>query len=241
MDDVRFGTVCRAVRIQRHMTQVQVAAAAGVSRGHVSSLERGRLDSLSVGTLRRIVVTLEGTCELSLKWRGPQLDRLVNAAHAALQGAVLRFFGSLEGWVAVPEVTYSIFGERGAIDVLAWHEPTRTLLVVELKTILVEAAEIARTMDVRMRNARRIAKERGWQPLTTASWVILTDTRTNRRHVRAQHEILAPWARIDGRRMRSWLRAPRGSVSALSFWDEPAAVNLRRIGTVRSRRSTPGS
>jgi transcriptional regulator with XRE-family HTH domain len=238
MDDVRFGTVCRAVRIQRRQTQAQVAAAAGVSRWQVSRLERGDLDGLSFGVIRRIALTLEGMCELSLRWRGPQLERLVNAAHAALQAAVLRSFDSLDGWVAIPEVTYSIYGERGAIDVLAWHEATRTLLVIELKTILVEAADLARTMDGRMRNAQRIGAERGWQPLITASWVIMTDTRTNRRHVRAHREILRTWARIDGRQMRSWLRSPSGSVAALSFWDEPAAVNTRRIGTHTTRRTS---
>jgi hypothetical protein len=203
----------------------------------VSSLERGRLDALSLRVLRRIVVTLEGSCELTLRWRGPQLDRLLNAAHAALQAAVLRYFGSLSGWVAIPEVTYSICGERGAIDVLAWHEETRTLLVVELKTILVEAAGISRTMDERMRNAARIGAERGWRPLSVASWLIFTDTRTNRRHVRAHREVLEPWTGIDGRRMRAWLRSPNGNVAALSFWDEPAAVNTRRVGRPRVGQS----
>ena len=230
MDDVRFGTTCRAVRLRQRRTQAQLAAAAGVGRGQVSRLERGHLDELSIGVLRRVVITLEGMCEFTLRWRGPQMERLINAAHAALQGAVLRYFETLPGWVAVPEVTYSIYGERGAIDILAWHAATRTLLVVEIKTVLVEAAGISRTMDERMRNAMRIGEERGWRPLTTASWVIFTDTSTNRRHVRKHREILARWAGIDGRGMRAWLRSPNASVAALSFWDEPAAVNTRRVG-----------
>ncbi len=89
-----------------------------------------------------------------------------------------------------------------------------------------------------MRNASRIGEERGWRPRTTASWVILTDTRTNRRHVRTHREILARWACIDGRRMRAWLRSPTGTVAALSFWDEPSAVNTRRVATPSDRRRT---
>jgi hypothetical protein len=50
----------------------------------------------------------------------------------ALDEAVTRLLAD-DGWEAVPEVTYSIFGERGSID-LAWHPASRTLLVIELKS-----------------------------------------------------------------------------------------------------------
>ena len=129
----------------------------------------------------------------------------------------------------MPEVSYSIYGERGAIDVLCWHEATRTLLVIELKTVLVEAAGLVRKMDERIRLAPRIASDRGWEPMAVARWVILTDTRTNRRHVAANREILAPLVGLDGRSMRRWLRSPSGGVSALSFWPEPDAVIHRRV------------
>jgi hypothetical protein len=42
-------------------------------------------------------------------------------------------------------VTFSIYGERGSIDLLAWHSETRTLLVVELKS---ELTSIEETLDV---------------------------------------------------------------------------------------------
>ena len=240
MDDVQFGTVCRAVRIQRRKTQSDIARAARVHRWEVSLLERGEFEHLSVAKVRRIAVALSGTCEIRLKWRGPMLERVLNAAHAALHGAVLRYFEALPGWETVPEVTYSIFGERGAIDILAWHAATRTLLVIELKTTLVDAEELVRKTDERMRLAARIGAERGWEAASVASWVILTDTRTNRRHVAAHRELLAPISRIDGRRMRAWLRSPDGPVAALSFWAEPAAVNHRRIGRPRSRHQQDG-
>lgn len=34
----------------------------------------------------------------------------------------------------MPEVSFSIYGQRGVIDILAWHAATRSLLVIELKT-----------------------------------------------------------------------------------------------------------
>jgi transcriptional regulator with XRE-family HTH domain len=237
MDDVRFGSMVRAVRIRLRRTQAAVARAASVPRSDVSRLERGGLEDLRVGAVRRILGALEMRVEVKPGWRGPELDRLINAAHAALQGAVLESLGALGGWVALPEVTYSIFGERGAIDILAWHAATRSLLIIELKTVLVEAAGLARTMHERVRLAERIALQQGWRPRSVSSWVILTDTRTNRRHVAMHREILAPLRRVDSHGMRRWLRRPVGQVAGLSFWDESAAVTTRRVGA--RRRSHP--
>lgn len=229
MDDVTLGSAFRVVRIRKGWRQIDVARTAHVDQWDVSRLERGRIDDLLLGSVRRIAATLEMTVDLTAKWRGPELARLVNAAHAALQGALLRFVGSFEGWTVLPEESFSIYGERGAIDILAWHEATRTLLIIELKTLLVEAAALTRTMHQRSRLARTIAEARGWRPEHVATWVILTDTRTNRRHVAKHKEILAPLTGLDGRQMRAWLRAPDGAISALSFWAEPEAKVARRV------------
>jgi transcriptional regulator with XRE-family HTH domain len=233
MDDVALGTACRAVRIRKRLTQAQLAEAAHVKRRDVSFLERGMVDRLPLSAMRRMAAILEMRLEIKPHFRGPELDRLVNAAHAALQSAVLRRFDALPGWVAVPEVTYSIYGERGAVDILAWHAATRTLLIVELKTVLVDAAEIVRKMDERIRLAPAVGGRRGWRPLAVASWLVFTDTRTNRSHLARQRAILERFARLDGRRMRTWLREPRGPVAALSFWEERTAMVARRIGRPR--------
>ena len=92
------------------------------------------------------------------------LDRLINGTHAALQESVLRRIQGLPGWIGVPEVSFSIYGERGAIDILAWHQATRTLLILELKTLLLDPAELVRTMDKRVRLGKRIARDRDGRP-----------------------------------------------------------------------------
>jgi hypothetical protein len=247
MDDVALGSAVRAIRIRKLMPQAAVARSARVHQWDVSRLEGGRLADLRVSTVRAIASTLGMRLQIEPRWHGPELGRLVNVAHAALQGAVLRRFERLDGWTAVPEASFSIYGERGAIDVLAWHTATRTLLVVELKTVLVEAAELVRTMDARLRLASDIGRERGWRPLQTGSWIVLTDTSTNRRHVAAHREILAPLAAADGRRMRRWLRAPRGGSRRCRSGTSPArstcgrsgndAASARRSSHVRDARS----
>jgi transcriptional regulator with XRE-family HTH domain len=233
MDDIRLGSALRAVRLRRHLTQDAVARSAHVNRWQVSLVESGRLEDLPVRVLRRIARALDVQCDISFRWRGPELDMILNRAHASLQVAVLRVLETLEGWEVAPEVTYSFYGERGAIDILAWHPTTGSLLVIELKTYLADPAELTRKMDERLRNAERIAALRGWRPRTVSSWVILTETRTNRGRVARYREILAPLLGLDGRTMRRWLREPVGAVSALSFWTAPEAVVSRRVGTHR--------
>lgn len=241
MEDGKIGAAYRAVRIRRRLTQLSLAEAAGVTQSDVSRLERGRLAMLTFETVRRIGAALEMWLEITPRWRGADIDRLVNSAHAALQGAVLRRFVMSPGWTAIPEVSFAIWGERGAIDILAWHAATRTLLFIELKTMLVDPGELVRKIDQRRPLALDIARGRGWAPRTIATWVILTDTRTNRRHVAAHATVLAPLMHADGARMGAWLRDPVGPVSGLSFWREPHAVIRRRVGTTRTRVNAKGA
>ena len=90
-----------------------------------------------------------------------RLERgLLGGRHSALHEAVAARFAQLPGWTAVPEVTFSIYGERGAIDVLAWHAATRTLLVIELKTEIVDVQELLASWTgsgVSRRRSRRSA------------------------------------------------------------------------------------
>lgn len=237
MDDAQVGERVKAVRIKLRRTQADVAAEARVRVIAVSHLEHGVLDELSIPEVRRIMTALGMWVDLQPRWQGVDLDRLAGGAHDALQHAVLGFFDSLPGWVAAAEVTYSIFGERGAIDVLAWHAASQTLLIIELKTLLVDAGEIARKTDERRRLAATIAAGRGWHPASVAVWLIFTDTRTNRRRVEDHARILQPPGSLDGRAMRTWLRQPTGPVSALSFWTEPAAIIRRRVRPTKAEKA----
>ena len=63
----------------------------------------------------------------------------------------------LPGWVHAPEVSFAFYAERGVIDILAFHEPTGSLLVIELKTEFVSLEDLLGTMDIRMSHAADIA------------------------------------------------------------------------------------
>ena len=83
-----------------------------------------------------------------------------------------RLFDALPDWVTAPEVTFAIYGERGAIDILAWHAPTRSLLVIELKTEIVDVQETVGTLDRKRRLAAKVAAERGWAPASISAWLL---------------------------------------------------------------------
>lgn len=235
MDDQQIGQALRALRVRRRLRQSDVAALAGVSRRAIIELERGALADQRVEVLRAVAVTLDAALDLGIRWNGADLDRLLATGHAALHEAVGGFLRMFPGWQANGEVTFAIYGERGTIDILAWHAASRSLLIIELKTALGDPQQLAATMDRRLRLARRIAGERGWDPLTISSWVVFSESPTNRRHV-GRHTVLlrGRWP-AGGRELRGWLQAPRGSIHALSFFSEVRGGN--RIGsTVRVRR-----
>ena len=213
----------------------------GVSPSIVSRIERGKIGDIRSDVLRTVAASLEMELDLLPRWRGADLDRLLNAGHAAMHESLARFFAELEGWQAIPEVSFSIYGERGVIDILAWHAASRTVLVIELKTELVDPQDLVSTMDRRVRLARRIAGERAWDASTVASWVVLAESRTNRRRVERQKAMLRAAFPADGRAIRAWLSQPVGSISALSFWTDPLGVTATPVACqpkrIRPRRA----
>ena len=226
MDDLRVGSVIKALRLRKRWTQTQLAAAAGVSRALVAGIEHGRLESVGVARLRRVGEALGARIEFVA--RTPvDADRLVNARHSAMHEAMARMFRSLDGWTTWAEVSFSIYGERGVIDIVAWHPARRALLIIELKTALVDVNDLLGSMDRRTRLARTIARERGINPETLSAWVVLAQAPANHRRLAEHATVLRSAFPMDGRTMRRWLRDPIGTVSALrgNAWPGPGRGN----------------
>jgi transcriptional regulator with XRE-family HTH domain len=228
MNDHRVGTSLRAIRHRKKLRQVDVAARAGTSATMVARVERGSLANIPVGSVRRVAEALDARLDLVVRWHGGDFDRLINARHAGMHEAMAREFRAFPGWMAEPEVSFSVYGERGVIDILAWHPATRQLLVIELKTELVDINELLATLDRKRRLARGVAFDRGWDPLAISSWVVIAEGRTNRRAVANHAAALRAKLPADGRSMRAWLRKPAGRVDALSFLPSHHGVTLRR-------------
>jgi transcriptional regulator with XRE-family HTH domain len=240
-DDGRIGRGLRAIRIRRGLRQQDVARAADVDDSTVSRLEHGRLDHVTLATLRAVVSALDASLNLRLSWHGGDLDRLVNARHTSLHEAFVALLADFPEWVWAPEVTFSVYGERGVIDVLAWHPTRCALLIVELKTGIVDVSDILATADRRRRLARTIARERGWDPETISYWLVIEDGASNRRRVAGHRTLLRGAFPDDGRAMRSWLRDPSRAVSAMSFLSIPAGKRASGSHAGAKRVRTAGA
>jgi transcriptional regulator with XRE-family HTH domain len=240
MRDLPFGAALRSMRIRRGWRQEDVAAAARVSPSTVSRMERGQLDSLSLRSIRAGAAALEVMVELLPRSRGAAFERAASQAHAALAERVVAWITSVDGWVVRPEVSFSRFGERGVIDILAWHAATRSLLVIELKTEIVDVGELLGTLDRKLRNGMEVAIGLGWSAMSVSGLLVVAESDVNRRRVaehRATFQASFP-DRIIG--LRAWLAAPVGTIRALMFFANrhPRTANDRLTAVRRVRKGS---
>jgi transcriptional regulator with XRE-family HTH domain len=217
VDLVRFGVVIRALRRRKGWRQADLAAAAAVSQGVVSLIERGYGGRMAFDTLLRVANALEARLALDLRWRAGELDRLLDQDHSALAALVARRLGGY-GWDVQFEVTYAVYRATGSIDVLAWHAAERTLLVIEIKTEVTSGESTLRKLDEKVRLAGAVASERfGWRASTVARLLVVQDITTARDQIRRSPNLFDaafPSRAVD---VRSWLRAPQGGLSGLLF------------------------
>ncbi len=218
VDDQRLGRAIRALRLRHGWRQVDVGAAAGLSPAVVSRMERGHCETLSVRAIRSVAAALDARVELDLRWRGGQLDRLLDERHAALQETVARRLAATGAWQFVAEASFSEYGERGSIDIFAWHPQRRALLVVELKTEMGDQQALLATMDRKGRLAPKVARDRGWIPVSDVGrWLVFEERGGNRRQVARHAAVLRNAFPHQGRDVAAWLADPVGPIRALSF------------------------
>ena len=232
MDDIRVGRLLRALRRRRGWTQTELANHPGVSQQVISLIERGHGTSVSGRTMRRIFAALDARWEPTVSWRGGALDRLLDEHHSRLVAAtVARLRAS--GWSVDVEVTYSSYGERGSIDVLAERAATGAVVSVEVKSELASIEATLRKMDEKSRLVRRVLCQQryGFEPSAVGSLLVLPATDTSRRRLRASAIVLDVGLPARGHAVRRWLIEPRGGLHGVWL----LADTNRRGGT-----SSPG-
>ncbi len=235
----QVGNLVRAVRIRRGLRQEDLARRASVSRTTVSDLECGSWDSMTVATMQKVAAAVDVRVELVGRYRGGDASRLLSRRHSLLASRSSDFAARQQGWVFEPEVSFAVFGERGAVDQLGWHEARAHLLVVELKTEFADVNEMLATLDRKVRLARTIAAERGWQPRLVSAWLIVLDTRTNRRNAAEHRALLRARFRTPARRFRALLRDPVEPALGMSFVTYGAVAGVRQSQAVKRVRIRP--
>jgi len=77
------------------------------------------------------------------------------------------------GWDVIVEATFSEFGERGSIDVLAWHPPTGQVAVNEVKATVADAGRTVMGVDRKARLAPIVARKAGWTCLGVSRFLVV--------------------------------------------------------------------
>jgi transcriptional regulator with XRE-family HTH domain len=133
MNTGRVARVLRAIRLHQDLSQQAVADKARISQSAYSRAELGDLAGMTIGTFERVAGALGADVRMEVRFRGGLGDRLADAMHAALVDLTVGVLTSLD-WLVELEYGFNVFGERGSVDILAWHASTRTLLTVEVKS-----------------------------------------------------------------------------------------------------------
>lgn len=251
----RAGLVVRTERRAIGWTQRELARRSGVPQSRISLIERRLARTVRSDEVDRLLTVLG--VEYWLGARGPaHLDlRPSDLLHAKCSAYADRRLRAA-GWQVAREVEIGGPRSRGWIDLLAYHPARRLLLIIEVKTELLDLGAIERTIGWYEREAIVAARRRGWTPGRVASVLLILDSVANDGAIRTAPDLLARafpgratgfravlagdepadgarfLAVIDPRsRSSTWARSSRidGRRSAPAFQDYADA--LRRLST----------
>lgn len=231
--DIAVGRQVQAVRLARNLRQEDVAARAGLSRATISRIERGDLDGVTVGTLRVIARAMRMPSLVTLGWRGPEVDGLLDSVHAAMVEKVASILQGA-GWLVVAERSFNHYGERGSADLLAWHGGREALLIVETKSRLWDLQDALAALDRKRRILPGLAAtELGWRARVLGVVLVMPETSTHR-HVVERHAATFRAAFPDRQvAVRRWVESPGRNLRGLWFLPIDREVVVRQ----RSRRT----
>ena len=240
MDPLRLGSDIRTLRHQKGWTQQRLGDAARLSRWVVSEIECGRGDRQPTHVVAQVAAALGAFMSVRILFRGETLDRLRDRRHARMVDRIVARLVA-DGWQVATEVSFSVYGERGSIDVLAFHPATGALLVIEVKTVVPDVGGMLATLDRKVRLAPDLARARGWDARSVSRLLVFPDLSTPRRRVAAHEATFRAGFPARNVEVNRWLGRPEGPMAGLLFLSDaaqdsgraelPASAGPRRRGT----------
>jgi transcriptional regulator with XRE-family HTH domain len=216
------------LRIRRGWRLRDVADRSGLSTTTIGRTELGSIATVQV--LRDHAAALDVRVEWRIVGRGADVARLLDEEHAAIVETLAASFGG-SGWRVEAEASYSEYGERGRIDLLAFDPSTKVLAVIEVKTELADLQELFGNLNAKLRLAPTIGRRNGWHSARVATVLAVAATAANRATVRTHPALFTPFE-------RRWFRGqrlPRVGRDRLLLWI-PATATGRRSWLAGRRR-----
>jgi transcriptional regulator with XRE-family HTH domain len=232
----------RHLRRRQGWRQADLGTRAAVSGPTISRVERGLIRGVPLGTIERVAEALGATVDVTIRWQGEQLDRLIDAAHAWLEQQTAASL-TASGWLVRPEVSFNHFGDRGRVDLLAFHPGTGVVLVIEVKGSIGDLQDALGRLDVKLRLGRSLADASGWADLrAVVPAFVFADTRTVRRTI-ARHAAIFTRFTLRGRSAQAWLQRPSLPAPSGVLWfvnvPDSHGLSVTRGQRVRTVRSGP--
>jgi transcriptional regulator with XRE-family HTH domain len=221
-DDERLGMLLRKLRRRSGLTQERLSELSGVPVEDLSDIKSGSVGRVRVGRARSAFSAVDSRLYLNPWWHGAAADRLLDEDHALLVERASLIF-KRRGWVVTPEVTFSEYGERGSIHLLAGYESNRSVAVAEIKSVIGALEETNRRLDVKVRLASAIAERVfGWSPRFVGRLLIVQDSPSVRRVIQAHSVTMDAIYPERSRAVRAWLRKPGTAIAGIWFLAVPA-------------------
>jgi transcriptional regulator with XRE-family HTH domain len=228
-----IASTTRETRLAIGWGQAELARRAGISQSTVSRLERGLLDRVDLAAVGRVFDALGS--RLDMRVEVPFLAdrrRQQDPAHAHCVAYVSRRLTSA-GWVVEREVEVSHGRSHGWIDVLAYRQRDRVLLVIEVKTEIEDLGRIERSMGWYVREGHAAARRLGWYPRQSIGALIVLDTRAIAERLRENREAIAQSFPIRAEGLRRLVRGERGLPSGARLAVAAIDPASRRIEWLR--------
>jgi transcriptional regulator with XRE-family HTH domain len=212
--------------VRLRLTQQQVADATGVSRGYVAAIERA-LANPTVEIVARISDALG--LEAMLILRQPVVMGAIrqrDLVHGRCSAYVERRLQAA-GWQTAREVELVQGRSHGWIDLLVFDLLRETLLIIEIKSALVDLGMVERQLAWYERSAAGAARRLGWRPRRVVSWLIVLSSDEVEAVLRNNSGLLARTFPSRASEMLAWLSSRR---------DGPLGRGLALIDPTSKRR-----
>ena len=134
------------------------------------------------------------------------------------------------------EVSFNHYGDRGRVDVLAYHAPTGCVLVAEVKSAVGDVQETLGRIDVKVRLGRSLAASAGWIRRAGGGAGVDRHGIAHARRVIAAHPVLFARFNMRGRAAQTWLRRPTLPPPSGLLW----FVDVARCSSVCAPRAVSG-
>ena len=218
-EDLKLAALLRLIRKRQGKTQEVLAELAGVPLRDLVRVENGDVGRVAFSRVRRVFDAVGGKARIWTYFNGESADRLLDERHALLVDKACRICGALQ-WLTLVEASFSEYGERGSIDLLAARERHRAVAICEVKSAFGSLEEMNRSLDAKVRLASVVAEKRlGWRPQHVGRILIVPRDTTVRRQVERFEATMNAVYPARTREVRAWLRRPTTDIAGIWFVD----------------------